>query len=87
MLTLPESSSDDLPYDYLFQYILVWGRSPSLQKEQPNLVDNNYDLDEAVELYQKCYPIKETDKDAIRVLKYICMGHNAPAHLKEKFNV
>lgn len=80
MLTLQgESSTDDLPYEELI--ILIQNFSDRTE----DMVDKDYDLEEAVRLFDICYPIRHTDRDAKSVLDHICMGHNAPAELKGKF--
>lgn len=80
MLTLQGKYLDhDLPYEELIMLI------QNFSERTEDMVDKDYDLEEAVRLFDICFPIRNTDKDAKRVLNYICMGHNAPAELKGKF--
>lgn len=80
-MTSQERSStvDDLPYLELFVFI------QNFSDRSEDMVDEDYDLEEALDLFDACYPIRHDDTDAKEVLNYICMGHNAPAELKGKF--
>lgn len=73
------SKADTLPYRNLWDFIR------DFHDKVDNLVDQDYDFEEAEILFDRCYPIRSNNEDAEKILNHICMGHNAPAETKEKF--